>query len=319
MRRRTASCRIPPRFAAVPHPKRNILAYLSTLGLLMGFAAALLASVRLRSTLALAAAGFLLGTALFSRPFDTLLFAAPLAGWWLTAERSDRRWTTPPRSKLAGGRRRAAGRRHARVLPLATNSSFRLPLTLTDPSDTLGFGLRRLFPGQTPVDYSPLRAVEGAVRLASLTGVWNLWRVRPRRAGGGRLAPPPRAGTLAGAGRCHRARRTPVLLGQLRLDAVGRPLAVRPVLLAAGAGPCAILGASFRRIWCADRRVASGGMAAVSALVVVMAPAAHHPFTEGGRRFFAGVEQPASLVRSVVFVPPVQGPWLLQRRHGPHR
>ncbi|HYH51853.1 MAG TPA: hypothetical protein VEG38_20095, partial [Acidimicrobiia bacterium] len=36
------------------------------------------------------------------------------------------------------------------------------------------------------------------------------------------------------------------------------------------------------------------------------------PFTERGRRLYAAPREAARLERALVFVPPVQGPWLLQ-------
>ena len=84
------------------------LSYLFNLGLLMGFAAALLAGIRRRSRGSLALAGLLLGLAVFARPFDAVLFACrcwPGGVWRLTAPRSD----TPPPGRV-GDRSPAAGR-----------------------------------------------------------------------------------------------------------------------------------------------------------------------------------------------------------------
>src|SRR5256714_775870 len=71
------------------------LSYLFNAALLMGFAAALLAGVRRGSRAALALAGFLLGLALFARPFDAVLVAGPVLVWWLW---SGRQWAR----RLAG-------------------------------------------------------------------------------------------------------------------------------------------------------------------------------------------------------------------------
>ncbi|HYH50936.1 MAG TPA: glycosyltransferase family 39 protein, partial [Acidimicrobiia bacterium] len=149
----------------------TFLSYLSTLTLLMVFAAALVGGVRRQSPVWLLASGFALGMALFSRPFDTLLFAAPLGGWWLVGRgATGRRLAREARWLALGGAAPAAAMMW--YCRLATGSYLRLPFTLTDPTDTLGFGLRRMFPGQVPIDYTPVEAIQGAVRLGGLTGVW---------------------------------------------------------------------------------------------------------------------------------------------------
>jgi len=81
--------------------------------------------------------------------------------------------------------------------------------------------------------------------------------------------------------------------------------------------PGSILGAAgFARLWRWDRLVArlvAGGMAVVSLFVVGRALADHRRLAaERNRLYAAPLAAAATLDRAVVFLPPLDGPWLLQ-------
>lgn len=292
------------------------LAYVSTLALLMGFAGALLAGVRLRSRTRLAAAGFLLGVALFARPWDAVLFATPFAGWWLWSRR------VPLRQRLGEARWVGLGA----ALPLAamlayfqatTGSFLRPPFTLLDSADTLGFGVRRMFPEQLPVDYTPAKALLAAVRLAALTGFWSF---------GGLVV----IGLIAAGLRWQRGRAeawlglvaitVPVgyafFWGSYGSTEWGGPWRFGPFYWFAILAPTSILGAAgFRRLWRWDRVVGSVvavGACAVSAFVVARALDTHQLFSAERHRLHQAARAAGDLDNAVVFLPELQGPWLLQ-------
>ncbi|MCA1844170.1 MAG: glycosyltransferase family 39 protein, partial [Actinobacteria bacterium] len=148
------------------------LSYLFNVALLMGFAAALLAGVRRRSAGPLTLAGLLLGLAVFARPFDAVLFAGPLLAWWgWCRRRSVRRllgeagWVAlgslPPLVAMAV------------YFQVATGSFLRPPFTFVGPSDTLGFGPKRMYAGMPYVVFTPGRALLAFSRLTVLTGFWG--------------------------------------------------------------------------------------------------------------------------------------------------
>ena len=294
----------------------TFLPYLSTLTLLMVFAATLIGGVRRESPVCLVASGFALGLAVFSRPFDALLFATPLGGWWLVDRGGlpRRRLGREARWLALGGAVPAAAM--ACYCRAATESFFRLPFTLTDPTDTVGFGLRRMFPEQHPIDYTPVEALRGAGRLAALTGVWvfgGFLLIAFAVVGVRRATGPARWFSLS-------AVTVPVgymfFWGSYGSTEWGGPWRYGPFYWLPLLAPLAVLGATgFQRLQAVDRRVsrfAVTGMVAVSLVMVVMALSAHRPFTERGRRLFAAPRQAAGLEQALVFLPSVQGPWLLQ-------
>jgi 4-amino-4-deoxy-L-arabinose transferase-like glycosyltransferase len=150
----------------------TFLPYCSSLLLLEGFAFALLRGLRTKRGSILAASGFLFGLALFSRPFDALLLGLPLGVYFLVRQRRE----GPQLIRNAGWF--ALGT----VVPLvatllyyraATGSPFRPPFNLLEPSDTLGFGPRRLLPGQPAVPFTPNLGWYGVSRHVLLTSFWG--------------------------------------------------------------------------------------------------------------------------------------------------
>lgn len=147
------------------------LSYLSALAILQGFAAALLAGVRKDSPWLLWLSGFLAGAALFARPYDTVLFGLPFGLWLL--------WSN--RKALPDLGRRSAWIAAGAALPLATTlayfhastgSWFHSPFNLIHPSDTVGFGVRRMYPRSRATFYTPALAWTGMREHLRLMGSW---------------------------------------------------------------------------------------------------------------------------------------------------
>jgi hypothetical protein len=293
------------------------LSYLFNVALLMGFAAALLAGLRRPSRGWLALAGLLLGLALFARPFDAVLVAGPLLAWWV--------WSGRRRARRLLGQ---AGWVGLGALPpllamvayfrAATGSFLRPPFTFVGPSDTLGFGPKRMYAGMPYLDYTPGRALLALGRLTVLTGFWGF---------GGLLL----IGLAVIGHRRLRGRPGHWLVlvavtvplgyaffwGSFSSSEWGGPWRFGPFYWLPVIVPGSILGAAgFTRVWHWDRQVArfmAGGMAAVSLFVTVRAVHEHRQFgAERDRLYAAPIRAAGTLDRAVVFLPPVDGPWLLQ-------
>jgi Dolichyl-phosphate-mannose-protein mannosyltransferase len=293
------------------------LSYLFNAGLLMGFAAAFLAGLRRRSRGRLTAAGLLFGLAVFSRPFDAVLVAGPLLAW--------RGWSGRHEARRLGGE--AGWVALGALAPLlamaayfraATGSFLRPPFTFVGPSDTLGFGLHRMYPGMPYLDYTPARALVALGRLTMLTGFWGF--------GGLLLAGLAVIGSrrlLRGPGRWLALLALTVPLGyalfwgSFASSEWGGPWRFGPFYWLPVLIPGSILGAAgFARLWRWDRSVArlvAAGMAAVSLFVVVRAVAEHRRLgAERDRLYAAPLRVAAAGRRAVVFLPPLDGPYLLQ-------
>jgi|GEM_PF-792748 len=149
----------------------TFLPYSSSLLLLMAFAVALLRGMRSSGRSWLWASGFLLGLAVFARPFDAVLFAAPLGLYFLISRWRDRR-------KLFG---QAAWLALGAALPIlamlayywaATGSPFRSPFSVLEPRDTLGFGNRKITPNHPDLIFTPGHGLYGVIRHVVLTSFW---------------------------------------------------------------------------------------------------------------------------------------------------
>jgi hypothetical protein len=293
------------------------LSYLFNLGLLMGFAAALLGGARRRSRGVLALAGLLFGLAVFARPFDAALFGGPLLVWWgWSGRRQVHRLMVEASWVVLGA-----------VTPLlamagyfraATGSFLRPPFTFVGPADTLGFGAKRMYAGMPFLDYTPGRALAAFGRLTVLTGFWGLGGLvlagfavlgyrGLRGRGGGWLGLVALTVPLGYA----------CFWGSFASSEWGGPWRFGPFYWLPVLVPASILGAAgFARLWRWDRltgRIVAGGMAAVSLFVIVRAVADHRRFVAERERLFAGpLDAAARLDRAVVFLPPLDGPWLLQ-------
>ena len=295
------------------------LSYLFNLGLLMGFAAALLSGIRRRSPGTVALAGSFLGLAVFARPFDAMLFAGPLLAWWAWSGRRQVRrllgeaaWMAlgalPPLVAMAAYFHRATG------------SFLRPPFTFVGPDDTLGFGPKRMYAGMPFLDYTPWRALVAFGRLMVLTGFWTL--------GGLVLIGFAAVGFRSLRGTTSAGRWLALVVATVPLGYAlfwgsfassewGGPWRFGPFYWLPVLVPGSILGAAgFARLWRWDRqlgRLMAGGMAAVSLFVVVRAVADHRRYVAAREPLLeAAIDAAGRLDRAVVFLPPLDGPWLLQ-------
>jgi hypothetical protein len=156
----------------------TFLPYLSNLTLLLAFAVLLVRGTRRASMGAAVAAGFFLSLAFWSRPFDALLFGAPVVAWTL-----HRTWRTVDRDVAL----RLSAAFVAGAVPgvvgffaynaLATGNPFELPFRLLDQSDTLGLGRHRLLENAPYVDFTPRLATEATYRNILLLLSWSFGSV----------------------------------------------------------------------------------------------------------------------------------------------
>lgn len=125
----------------------------------------LLSAGRTGSGRRLVLAGLCGSLAFALRSFDAVLLLLPALGWLLWRGQSRRQVIG---LLLAGG-----------VLPVAgmlwycwaaTGSPFKLPFSLFSPQDTLGFGIHRMFPGETARHFGPVQGWQGLARHLSLLG-----------------------------------------------------------------------------------------------------------------------------------------------------
>jgi 4-amino-4-deoxy-L-arabinose transferase-like glycosyltransferase len=293
------------------------LSYLFNAALLMGSAAALLAGVRRRARGSLALAGLLLGLAVFARPFDAALFAGPLLAWWAWSGRHRAPQLAGEAAWIAAGALPPLGAM-AVYFRVATGSFLRPPFTFVGSSDTLGFGPKRMYAGMPFLDYTPGRALVAFGRLTILTGFWGF--------GGLLLIGLTVIGHRSLRGRASRwlalvAVTVPVgylfFWGSFSSSEWGGPWRFGPFYWLPVLVPASILGAAgFARLWRWDRLVArlvAGGMAAVSLFVVVQALAEHKRYGAVRDQLYAApLAAAAELDRAVVFLPPLDGPYLLQ-------
>ena len=248
-------------------------------------------------------AGLTAGAAATIRPYDTVLFAVPLLAWAVLGP-------------LRGGGVRAAVRLIAgAALPLvalllfdvvATGHPFRLPFNALERRDSLGFGVRKLYPTDRSHHFGVVQGLAGIGDHVKLLVWWT--------AGGGLLIV---AGVVAGV---RRRLPAPVLalVGSAILLLVGYvgfwgawnaddlwggiryigPFYVLPVLL-----PVVLCGArGLIDLWDARRCVAAlAGIATVTAAAVVLTFAVRDNlhFTSQDRQLAHLVDLPG---RSVVFV-----------------
>ena len=138
------------------------LAYLFALGVGLFFGAAFLAGLRRRSPWLFLVSGVLLGWVLLTRPFDAVLWAAPLFAYAVFI--SWRKWGTLWRA----GCWVAVGFAPFVAFTLFYNhrvsgSFTQFPITAKDPLDTFGFGPRRLMPIGEIFHYSIGRAVRSVL------------------------------------------------------------------------------------------------------------------------------------------------------------
>jgi hypothetical protein len=250
-------------------------------------------------------AGLALGVAFATRPFDMLLFLLPVAVWLLWTQPGRRWWTV---------RWLAAGLALPAALLLAfdaaaTGRPFTLPFALLEPKDTLGFGVRKLYPSDGRHDFGIVDGLSGVGEHLWLLGGWAfggavlavlaIVAVARRRVAG--------AATALGAGALLMlvgyigfwgVWNAAVLWGGIRY--VG-PFYVLPVVL-----PLVLLGAQglvdLLRWRPAAGGVAVAGAAALSGVVLAGALPANVTFTDNDRDLSRMVR--AAAPRSLVLAAP---------------
>jgi 4-amino-4-deoxy-L-arabinose transferase-like glycosyltransferase len=139
------------------------LGYLFSLALGLWFGTALLAGIRRSSVWLFLVAGGLVGLIFLTRPFDAVLWVVPFAVYLGITRRSELRTLLRPGAWVGVG-----------VLPFfllglaynrkVTGSFTQFPITAADPLDSFGFGLRRIMPLWTPINFTVSRAVRGTGR-----------------------------------------------------------------------------------------------------------------------------------------------------------
>jgi len=149
----------------------TFLPYLASLLLLEGFAFGLLRGWRTARRPWLVLAGMCFGLAFFARPYDALLFTLPLAGFVGFRSRHDlptfARHTGWIVVGLVPPALATAAFNHA-----ATGSAFRMPFSIIDSRDTLGFGTRAMDPNNPAVRFTPGLGWTGLSRHLTLTMFW---------------------------------------------------------------------------------------------------------------------------------------------------
>jgi hypothetical protein len=109
----------------------------------------------------LVAAGFTVGLAGAIRPYDALIFAAPFVVWAVRELGFGRRALAAAGWVVLGGIGPLVG--FLAYNDAATGSPFKLPFNLEDTHDTIGFGLRRLTPGEDFHHFGPIQGVHGVI------------------------------------------------------------------------------------------------------------------------------------------------------------
>jgi 4-amino-4-deoxy-L-arabinose transferase-like glycosyltransferase len=147
-----------------------LLAYMPTLLLLLTFAWGVLRGLSTGRLHLLALGGLAWGLALAIRPYDAVLFAAPIVGW-VALRRS------APRPSVRAVAAFAAPVTVGLACLLAWNTAatghpLRLPFAVLEPDDTLGFGVRRLYPSDKGHRFGLWEGISGAVRHGLLLGRW---------------------------------------------------------------------------------------------------------------------------------------------------
>lgn len=294
----------------------TFLSYCSSLLLLEAFAFTLLRGLRTRHRAVLAVSGLLFGLALFARPFDALIFGAPLVLYGVIRERG----------QLAVLGRPAAWFGLGVVLPVAamllyyraaTGSAFRPPFNLLEPSDTLGFGPRRLLPGQPALPFTPTLGWYGVSRHVLLTSFWGfgglmlvgffLFGLIRRRKGGTEAWIAAVAVTFA----CGYAFFWGTYGTSLKggLTSFLGPFYFLPVLACVTILAARGFGEFWRRDWVMSV-MSAGAMVLVSGYLLVTALQVNLRLSEEDRRLYAAVEA-ADLDGALVLVPPMWGRHLL--------
>lgn len=295
----------------------TFLPYCSSLLLLEGFAFTLLRGLRTGPGFVLTISGFLFGLAAFSRPFDALLFGLPFGVYFVVRQRHHATCLGRNVGWFALGT----------VLPVvatllyyraATGSPFRPPFNLLEPSDTLGFGERRLLPGQPALPFTPTLGWHGVSRHVLLTSFWGfggliliglfIAGVLRRKRGG----PEAWIAVVAVTYACGYA----FFWGTYGTGLSGGltsflgPFYFLPVLACVTLLAAKGFGELWRRDWLMAV-LAAGGMLAVSGYLMAEALTVNLRLTDEDRRLYGPVATALEKERALVFLPPMWGRHLL--------
>jgi 4-amino-4-deoxy-L-arabinose transferase-like glycosyltransferase len=170
------------------------LSYMFTLGIGLFFVTALISGTRRPSAWKVLAAGVLLGCIFITRPFDAVLWGLAAYVFVVVEQWRTKRELVRATLLLAVG-----------FLPLGivtlvynqrvTGSFTTFPITVADPLDQFGFGLRRIMPGFGKDHYGVYQAVRSTAKhlvympfflfgayLGAIAGLYALWTIRRQRA-----------------------------------------------------------------------------------------------------------------------------------------
>ena len=156
----------------------TFLPYLGNLTLLLAFAVATRRGARTGSTPLLVTGGLMLGIAFWARPYDAVLFAAPLLVWQAVRchHRADPvglgRFLTVVGLGAVPGLLAFLG-----YNALTTGSPLRLPFRLQEQADNLGFGERRTNRLEPFFDYTAKAAWRATSENARLLLTWSFGSV----------------------------------------------------------------------------------------------------------------------------------------------
>ncbi|MBV8949918.1 MAG: hypothetical protein JOZ99_03510 [Actinobacteria bacterium] len=139
------------------------LGYMFTLGLGLLFAAGVLSGVRRHKPALIVGGGLLLGWIFLTRPYDALLWGIAVAGYVVFV-----RWRHWRRLATSAGWL-ALGALPLVIATLAYNQHYTgspttFPITVADPLDKFGFGMRQIMPTFTPVNYGLGKALKSAAK-----------------------------------------------------------------------------------------------------------------------------------------------------------
>ncbi len=139
------------------------LGYMFTLGLGLLFAAGVLAGVRRSKPLLIVGAGVLLGWIFMTRPYDAVLWGIAVGGYVVFVRWREWRRIAAWAGWLALG-----------ALPLVlatlaynqhvTGSATTFPITVADPLDKFGFGVRQIMPTFNTYSYGPGQALKSTAK-----------------------------------------------------------------------------------------------------------------------------------------------------------
>jgi Dolichyl-phosphate-mannose-protein mannosyltransferase len=150
----------------------TFLPYGTSLSLLLGTAILASRAGRTGRPLFAVLAGALWGVAAFARPYDAVLGGAAIVIAIAVRERH----RLPKLLRVAGLAAVAAAVPLLGLLVFdhaTTGDPLQLPFNLLEPSDRLGFGLRKALPTDSPLDYTPGRGASAVGRNLLLVAAWT--------------------------------------------------------------------------------------------------------------------------------------------------